>query len=68
MSYVLSLCRLYAGLAKCNTVFVKVEDPQIYKKMCAKMFMLTDIWRFREPKVTQSSFKGNIHEICSQRF
>ncbi|XP_023319808.1 F-box/WD repeat-containing protein 11 [Eurytemora carolleeae] len=28
----------------------EVSDPSIYKKMCAKVFLLKDIWRFREPK------------------
>lgn len=28
----------------------KVSEPYLYKKMCAKVYLLKDVWRFREPK------------------
>jgi len=33
------------------TPIQEVPDPHVYKRMCAKVFLLKDMWRFREPKV-----------------
>ena len=42
---------------------VQVGDTTVYKRMCAEVFLLKDVWRFREPKVSAHLFI--IHEIST---